>query len=178
MEEIWKDITGYEGYYQISNFGRVKSLSRKIISEQYPKYYRNTEERILKQSIGKRGYFTVTLKKDGIGSTKTVHRLIALEFIPNPNNFREINHINCDKLDNDIINLEWVSPKENTQRAWKNGRCSKSPKSGKDKYDVSFVLKIKEFINKGYKNKDIAEIFSVKPGWVSSIRNGYIWSSL
>ena len=90
MEEVWKDIEGYESKYQASNLGRVKSLER---------YYKTGRggiqllpERILKQSVKKTGYVCVTLCKNGIHTTYLLHRIIAKLFVPNPNNYPEINH--------------------------------------------------------------------------------------
>lgn len=105
MEE-WKDIVGYNGRYKISNKGNVKTTS-----------YKNTgEERILSARINC-GYNRVVLYKNGKGTNKFVHRLVAEHFIPNPNNYKEVNHIDGDKLNNNIENLEWTSAKQNTTHA-------------------------------------------------------------
>ena len=94
MEE-WKDIEGYEGMYQISNLGRVKSLSRKYSPKEY----------IKKQKTQANGYLSVTLWKNGIGQTLTVHRLVAKAFIPNPNNLSQVNHLVVNKTNNIVDNL-------------------------------------------------------------------------
>lgn len=110
MKEIWKDITGYEGLYQVSNLGRVKSLN-----------YRHTkEEKLLQLTLNKKGYLTVTLCKDK-SKTVQVHRLVASVFIPNVNNKPCINHLNGQKDDNRVENLEWCTHKENNIHAWENG---------------------------------------------------------
>lgn len=96
--EIWKDIEGYEGLYQISNLGRVKSLN----------YNRTNQEKILKQIKDRGGYFKVNLWKNGNQKTYQVHRLVANAFIDNPNNHPTVNHINEDKTDNRVYNLEWM----------------------------------------------------------------------
>lgn len=96
-KEIWKDVVGYEGYYQVSNLGRVKSLKRKIqISESWHSnsYYRKVSERILKPVLDRDGYLTVTLGK---GNRIKVHRLVAMMFIANPNYYPQINHKDEDK---------------------------------------------------------------------------------
>lgn len=98
MEEIWKDIEGYEGLYQISNLGRVKSLKT---------------NKILKYCISKTGYAYSSLTKNKIIKQKSVHRLVAKAFISNPDNLEEINHKDENKLNNNVNNLEWCSHKYN-----------------------------------------------------------------
>ena len=97
MKEIWKDIPEYEGYYQISNLGRIKSLHN----------YRGKES-IIKPRI-KQEYLTIGLRKNNVRKWKRIHRLIAEAFIPNPNNYPVVNHKNENKLDNRIENLEWCT---------------------------------------------------------------------
>lgn len=101
--EIWKDIAGYEGLYQVSNYGNVRSLSwsrRGIVRNLYLK----------KQN---RGYCHVELAKDGIRKAFTVHRLVAEAFIPNPNNYPTVNHKDEDKTNNAVTNLEWCTHSQN-----------------------------------------------------------------
>lgn len=107
MEEKWKDILGYEGLYQISNLGRVKSLERT------DSLNRIVEEKILKPRKDKGGYLMVNLSKDGKLKTFKVHRLVALHFLPNPNNYTEVNHIDENKENNAVSNLEWCDRKYN-----------------------------------------------------------------
>ena len=94
MKEIWKDIKGYKGLYQISNLGNVKSLKRNIkLSNQYgAKFKKRVDEKILKQSINKYGYCSVILSKNNKNKWFSIHRLVALNFIPNPNNYKCVNH--------------------------------------------------------------------------------------
>lgn len=101
--EIWKDIEGYEGLYQVSSEGMVKSLN----------YNRTGKERILKSAKDKYGYLFVKLRKEGTVKYYLIHRLIAIAFIPNPDNKPCIDHINGDKTDNRVENLRWVTHKEN-----------------------------------------------------------------
>lgn len=111
MEEIWKDIKGYEGLYQISTNGRVKSLLKVT---KFGNRLKVNEEMILKPALGKRGYYVVSLNHNGKSKTFTIHRLIAEAFIPNPLNKKFIDHINTIKTDNRIENLRWVTSKENS----------------------------------------------------------------
>ena len=98
MKEIWKDIIDYTGLYQVSNFGRIKSLKK---------------EKIMKQRKDKDGYLLIDLHKNSKKKTFKVHRLVAQAFIPNPNNLLQINHIDEIKQNNSVNNLEWCSQKYN-----------------------------------------------------------------
>lgn len=111
MEEIWKDIKGYEGLYQISDLGRVKSLERKRECG-YGKQCL-VKCKVLKFNVGKNGYLYVNLSKNGCEKHYYVHRLVAKHFIPNPNNYNEINHKDENKSNNFVKNLEWCTHKEN-----------------------------------------------------------------
>lgn len=93
--ETFKDIIGYEGLYQISNYGNVRNAKT---------------NKILKSGLSSTGYYTVSLK----GLSHSIHRLLAIHFIPNPNNKGDVNHINGIKTDNNLKNLEWVTRSENT----------------------------------------------------------------
>lgn len=105
MNEIWKDIKGYEGLYQISNFGRVKSLKRMINK-------RRCEEIIKKPSLGGKGYYRLPLCKNGINKYYFIHRLVADAFIPNPENKPTVDHIDRNKINNYVNNLRWATYKE------------------------------------------------------------------
>lgn len=113
--EIWKEVIGYEGLYQISNRGNVKSLER------INNYGRPVKEKILKPNLSKVGYFTIRLSKNGRSRARYIHRLIAIYFIANPSNKKYINHKNGVKTDNRIKNLEWCTNQENSIHAAKLG---------------------------------------------------------
>lgn len=117
MEEQWRDIIGYEGLYQISNFGRVKSL----------KYHRSDKERILKPKKEKNGYLQINLYKDEKLKTMFIHRLVANAFIPNEDIFKtQINHKDENKENNNVNNLEFSTPKENSNYGTRNERMAKA----------------------------------------------------
>lgn len=115
--EEWRPIIGYEGLYEVSSFGRIKSLGRKLINESGHKYNRN--KRIISlQPDGKRGYLKARVHKNSIGATISVHRAVAIAFIPNPENKPEVNHDKGIKTDNRVIKLWWSTGGENRLHAY------------------------------------------------------------
>lgn len=118
----WKDIIGYEGLYQVSNTGLVKSLSRAVKSVHSNKWY-TKQDRILKPEITLKGlgYYRVQLCKDCIINKIPVHRIVAMTFILNPENKPQVNHIDGNKLNNHVENLEWATASENVQHAFDTG---------------------------------------------------------
>ena len=123
--EVWKDIKGYEGLYQVSNMGRVKSLGRTVSAKNNSKQYR--KGRILKFWTNKNGYQLVFLYNvNGERKTVFVHRLVCEAFYPKNKNKPEVNHINEDKSDNRACNLEWVTRKENNNHGTHNTKVAKA----------------------------------------------------
>lgn len=120
MEEIWKDIENYEGFYQVSNLGRVKSMERIVNAGAGGK--RIVKERIMKQGYNQGGYLSATLSKNFISKTTSTQRLVAKAFIPNPENKAEVNHINCIRDDNRVSNLEWNTKSENIRHSFQFGK--------------------------------------------------------
>ena len=106
MREEWRPVVGYEGLYEVSNMGRVKSLERTVWNG---KGYFKTSERILKPGKDKGGYLQVCLCKDGKDKWCAVHRLVATAFLPNLDNLPQVNHIDENKENNCVQNLEWCS---------------------------------------------------------------------
>lgn len=120
MEEIWKDIEGYEGLYQVSNMGRVRSIDRVIYQEHEGiTYSRLMNGRMLKYNNDKQGYLLVHLSKNGKRICKKVHRLVAEAFLENKDSKEYVNHIDGNKQNNVVYNLEWVTPSENNIHAYK-----------------------------------------------------------
>ena len=121
MQEIWKDIEGYEGLYQVSNKGRVKSLSRLVVRVGKPNYI--TKEKILKCSELKgTGYPAVKLGSNNNFKSMLVHRLVAQAFIPNPDNLPQVNHKDEIRTNNCVDNLEWCDSKYNNNYGTKIDR--------------------------------------------------------
>lgn len=129
MKEIWKDIIGYEGHYQVSNLGNVKSLERK------DRLGNKRKEKLLKSCTNPKGYHHVVLSLNGSTHHKSVHRLVAIAFIPNPHNYPQVNHIDENKANNCITNLEWCTYKYNANYGTRIQRISETNilnnKSGK-----------------------------------------------
>lgn len=112
MNEVWKPIEGYEGRYEVSNSGLVRSLN----------YHRTGKVKILKTHTDRYGYVCVELPKENNRRKHlTVHRLVAQAFVPNPKEKPEVNHKDGDKQNNCFSNLEWVTMAENQRHAWING---------------------------------------------------------
>jgi hypothetical protein len=122
MNEVWKDVVGYEGLYQVSNLGRVKALERLVKNNGSPQH---KHEKILK--YGKTGrYLMVSLCKEGKVKAFTVHRLVAIAFIPNPKNKPNVDHIDTNCLNNCADNLRWVTQSENSMNPLTRKHLSES----------------------------------------------------
>lgn len=157
-QEVWKDIKGFEGLYQVSNLGRIKSL-RGWNGKNYI-----SRERILeptKKSANSVSYprAIVKLIKDGIGKDYRVHRLVAEAFIPNPQNKEQINHIDGNPLNNKVDNLEWCTDKENKKHAIENELMIHRINT----IDRETMV---DLLNSGKKYDEIAEILGIAKGTV------------
>ncbi len=153
--EIWKDIENYKGYYQISNLGNVRSLQRQVFSKRYNNIY-NISEKVLKTNKRPNGYISCIFSKNGIKEVYTIHKLVALSFIPNPENKPQINHINGIKTDNRAENLEWCTSKENRKHAFLTGLIRK--KRLLTEYQVIEARKLR---NTGMKYGKLAKLYNV-----------------
>lgn len=157
---IWKDVDGYKGFYQVSNIGDVRSVDRYVNHWQGGKCIKKGKD--LKPSLNHKGYCMVNLQINGKGGLKSIHRLVAEAFIPNPENKPQVNHINGIKSDNKVENLEWSTQSENQRHAFITGLNKGSmfgrkgelhPRNLLSKDDVR---KCKDAFSKGHKIKDIA----------------------
>ena len=157
-KEIWKDIPNYEGMYQVSNLGRVKSL-------------KFGKERILKGSSA-REYRLISLCKDQSTKLRYVHRIVMLAFVGKSD--LEVNHKNGIKTDNRLENLEYCTRSENIKHAFDTGLIPKGEDRSQSKLTRAKAKKIK-YEYKGWKLKDIAVIYKITPQMVGEIRSGKKW---
>ena len=138
--EIWRDVEGYEGLYQVSNYGRVKSLEREIVYKDGRK--KMLQERILHIFLNELGYYHVMLSKNGTPKRYKVHRLVAKAFIPNPSNLPIINHKDENPKNNNTENLEWCDQKYNVNygTAIERGKLKQQNRSDLSKRVAQFTL--------------------------------------
>jgi len=184
-EEVWKDVKGYEGIYKVSNFGRVKSLDREIAPNNRAPYWR--KGKICKQSKSNLGYMTVGFTVNNVKVNKYVHRLVAEAFITNVNNYPQVNHIDCDKTNNRINNLEWCTNSQNQIHASKNGlnklhlhRVAYSgEENGRSLLTKEQVLEIKKkYIPYKYSAKKLAKEYKVSESCITHILNNTSWKKI
>ena len=141
-EEIWKDVVGYEGLYQVSDKGRVKSL-----------WF--GKEKILKPVKDGRGYLLVNFYKNGDMKMCKIHRLVALTFLTNPQNLPEINHRDEDKTNNKVENLEWCDRKYNCNFGSRNQRIAEKHTNGKDSKPVLQYTLDGKFVKEWKSTRDV-----------------------
>lgn len=173
MKEIWKDIEGYEGLYQVSNLGYVRSLDKEIeVINHNKKYCKKIKGKELKCSFHD-GYTTVGLVKNGKVKTTYIHRLVAKAFISNPNNYNIINHIDEDKSNNNCKNLEWCTYKYNNIY----GNALKNKTKPILQYDLKFNF-IKRWESASAVEKELMiNASSIRQCCKSNVKTagGYIW---
>lgn len=170
VEEVWLDIEGYEGYYQISNKGRVRSLDRVVPCSRTTS--RKLRGRLLKLCPDSSGYIIIVLQKDGEKKSVKVHRLVATHFLDRIPGKDIINHIDCDKTNNCVSNLEWCTPKENTGHMHRLGRnySSFGEENPACKLTDNDVERIRE-LSKTYTQRYIAQLYNVSNQHISRIVN-------
>ena len=153
MKELWKEIEGFEGLYEVSNMGRVKALDRYVMNNGG---LQHKAERILRQNIQKGGHCMVVLCKDGKTYPKLVHRLVAIAFIPNPQNKPVVDHIDTDPTNNKVENLRWATVKENANNPLSRVNNSKS-KKGHPYYGRPLTKEERRKISDAHKGKKLTE---------------------
>jgi hypothetical protein len=173
--EVWLDIKGYEGHYQVSSLGRVKSLERVI--ECRKDVFLNKKEKFLSDWNCGKGYRKVKLSKDSIEKSFRVHRLVAENFLSNPESKLEVNHINGIKNDNRVENLEWSTSSENTIHALNNKLkiSQKGSEHGMSKLTEIDVIEIRK-IGRNKTLKEVSKIYSVSESLISNVLLNKIWN--
>lgn len=176
MEEVWKPIKNYEGYYEVSNKGEVRTVTRFVPnSGKHGMWY---ESRILKFNIDKDGYCTVALQREGKVKRCKVHRLVLSTF-DNCESDLQVNHIDGNKLNNCLNNLEWVTSSENIKHAYSIGLKTQSgSKNNGSKLTEEQVIQMCDFFkHTTLTNKQIADMFDIKSDeTIRKIRKRKAWT--
>ena len=141
--EEWRPIKGYEGMYEVSNLGRIKGLPRKVNNHTG---YIQLKERFLRGHTTTKGYIQLQLSSRPNRVLKLIHVIVAEAFIPNPNNFPQVNHLNGIKHDNRVCNLEWCNNSMNQLHAYKTGLNWHSENAGRPKRPITLVDKMENII--------------------------------
>jgi len=183
MKEEFRDIKDYEGLYQVSNFGRVKSLERMMWNG---KGWYHRKEIILKfgdtgddRGNGCPGYNVVNLLKNGIQIQFRVHRLVAEAFILNSENKPYVNHKNSNRKDNRVENLEWVTPKENSDDAHNRNCTPKGEECSYSKLKEPQVIEILyKYATGNYTQQQLADEYNVSRRNIGKIINGKTWKHI
>lgn len=173
-QEEWRDVPDYEGMYQVSDLGRVKSLQRKTERIHSKSRIKLVKEIIRKQTKEKDGYLQVCLKKDLKVKTFKTHRLVATLFISNPENKPQVNHKNSIKTINDVFNLEWNTSKENINHALDFGLMPRGEKSYKTILTEKQVLEIRK-IGKSILQREIGKMYGVSEETIGLILRRKTW---
>ena len=182
MSETWKPVAGYEGLYEVSDLGRVRSLDMfQFRSNGWVECTFRVKGRVLKPyRTGKgEGYQTVELHKNGKGTNKKVHRLVAEAFIPNPEFLPEVNHIDGDKNNNVVSNLEWASGKDNMRHAYNTGLHPSGERVRNAKLTCEQVKSIRQEYRpntRGLGVKSLAKKYGVGSSTIRNILLGRKWA--
>jgi len=171
---IWRDIKGYEGLYKVSDLGNIKRMPSKSITGKALK------EKYLKPQRDSNGYTRVYLIRDGKGTRAKRHRVVAENFIKNPLRKKEVNHKNGVKSDNRVVNLEWMTPKENTRHAWATGLIKREcgEKSNASKLKKEDVLSIREKVLNGTNRNLISKEYGIALTTISAIILRKTWKHI
>ena len=170
MREIWKDVKEFEGIYQVSNLGRIKSLDRKVWNKGNNSFS-NIKGRIIKLDGKNKDYYQVTLWNKLKVKKCLVHRLVAIAFIQNSKNMPEVNHLNCIKRDNKSSNLEWSNSLLNSQHAKINGKYDNFP-NGIDKPNAKLNPdSVRHIRKKELRNVDYCKLYGIAPSTVSCLQS-------
>lgn len=180
MKEKWKEVVGYSGLYEVSNIGRVRSLDRKAYRKGKSKsgFMVTIKGKILKNKLN-HGYHHIHLYTGGKYRTKKVHRLVAKAFIPNPEDKPNVNHIDLDRTNNKVDNLEWCTQQENIDHSIKLGSYDLFDNNVFAKLKNEQVLQIVQLLDTSNMiYTDIAIRFNISVQSIEGIDSGRTWSRL
>lgn len=171
LQEIWKAVNGYEGLYEVSNKGRVKTLKKPCILKKRQFFF---PEKVMKQHPNKWGYPMVSMSKDGIAGGFSVHRLVAIAFIDNPENKPQVNHIDGNKLNNYVSNLEWATRKENMRHSWDIGlRTAYKRPQGEGSTRAKLTNdQAREIRASDLSHRKLAKVYGVNHSTIADIKKG------
>lgn len=175
QKEVWKPLVVFEGGYEVSSFGRLRSIER-IVDYGWKKAKRPSK--ILSLRCGKWGYLYTTLSLNKVRKTLKIHRMVATTFIDNPENKPQVNHIDGDKSNNNISNLEWCTAKENVNHAYYKGlrKGIKGERSHLSKLTKKQVAEIREIYSKKQLSQEkIGKKYNIAQTQVSRIVNYVNW---
>jgi len=175
VSEIWKDVVGYEGFYQVSNLGRVRSCDR------YIEFHRGTRlhKGKLLRPRERAGYLAVALSAYGIQKDKNIHILVAEAFHGDRPRGFQVNHIDADKHNNCASNLEFISPSDNTKHAYSMGRISQlGEKNNQATITDSDVRQIRHYLASGMTVTGVARLLGFTVAVVSGINVGRTWKHI
>lgn len=173
MREVWRDVPGWVGEYQASNWGRVRSLPRRVIMRNGVR--RPVKGGLLKPHVGKHGYPCVSLRRPGTRITRTVHRVVALAFMGEPPAGLVVCHNDGNQLRNHTLNLRYGTPQSNHKDKYAHGTDRRGEKHPLARLTREHVLAIRASNEKG---AVLAERYGVSASHVSAIRVGRFWAHL
>ena len=174
----WRDIEGFEGLYKVSDKGNAKSLDREVWDSRG--YFKKLKGKNLTNVLMKIGYLSVTLTKEGKQYKRYVHRLVCETFLEKEEHHECVNHINGDKLDNRVENLEWTTYSENNKHAYEtNLKSNRGENQSRHKLKEEDVLEIRRLYAKGdYTHRGLAKDFGVTHGTIGNIIRRKIWTHI
>lgn len=187
LDEVWKDIDGYEGVYMISNHGRIRSMRRVAtsISSTLGVRNRTVSDRILKQGNTRR-YKSIKIRYNGVNDFFLIHRLVGIAFVPNPDNLNEIDHIDGNPENNYFENIRWVTHRENMRNEITRNKIKQTSIISKahTKIPVLQFTVSGDFVAEYDSTKTASEITGVRRSSICSARfgiyktaGGYVWKT-
>lgn len=185
--EIWKPVVGYEGFYEVSSYGRVRSIDHYADTGIRHSEKRFVKGHVLKQREKRNGYLSVDLSKENQVKTIAVHKLVATAFLEKREQHTQVNHINCDKRDNRVENLEWCTAEENRVHAQEHHlyhnpnkkavRCKQTNQVFESSYKAAEWVNATRY-NNAKQTKNIASKIRAACLGMQSMAHGYTWEQI